>query len=85
MFDPWVGKIPWRKAWLPYSSVLVWRNPWTEESGGLQSMESQRIGHDSVTKHILSYKQEILYTERKPTVQEFSRYSKPDNANRLGF
>ena len=25
---------------------LAWRIPWTEESGGLQSMESHRIGHD---------------------------------------
>ena len=29
-----------------HSSVLAWRIPWTEEPGGLQSMGSQRIGHD---------------------------------------
>ena len=34
-----------------YSSVLVWRIPWTEELGGLQSMGSQRVRHDRVTKH----------------------------------
>ena len=28
------------------SSTLAWRIPWTEESGGLQSMGSQRVGHD---------------------------------------
>ena len=28
------------------SSVLAWRIPWTEKPGGLQSMESQRVGHD---------------------------------------
>ena len=28
------------------SSVLVWRIPWTEEPGGLQSMGLQRVGHD---------------------------------------
>ena len=28
------------------SSILAWRIPWTEEPGGLQSMESQRVGHD---------------------------------------
>ena len=27
------------------SSVLAWRNLWTEEPGGLQSMESQRVRH----------------------------------------
>ena len=29
-----------------HSSILAWRVPWTEESGGLQSMGSQRVGHD---------------------------------------
>ena len=29
-----------------HSSVLVWKIPWTEESGGLQSMGSQRVGYD---------------------------------------
>ena len=28
------------------SSILAWRIPWTEERGGLQSMGSQRVGHD---------------------------------------
>ena len=30
-----------------HSSILAWRIPWTEEPGGLQSMEWQRVGHDS--------------------------------------
>ena len=29
-----------------HSSVLAWRIPWIEEHGGLQSMGSQRVGHD---------------------------------------
>ena len=29
-----------------HSSILAWRIPWTEEPGGLQSIESQRVGHD---------------------------------------
>jgi len=33
----------------PHSSTLAWKIPWTEEHGGLQSMGSQRIGHDWVT------------------------------------
>ena len=32
-----------------HSSILAWRIPWTEEPGRLQSMGSQRIGHDWVT------------------------------------
>ena len=34
-----------------HSDILHWRIPWTEESGGLQSMGSQRIRHDWVTEH----------------------------------
>ena len=35
----------------PHSSILAWRIPWTEEPGGLQSMESQRVRHNLVTEH----------------------------------
>ena len=38
--------ILWRKQWHP---TLSWKIPWMEESGGLQSMGSQRVGHDRVT------------------------------------
>ena len=34
-----------------HSSILAWKSPWTEESGGLQSMGSQRVQHDLATKH----------------------------------
>ena len=33
-----------------HSSVLAWRIPWTEEPGELQSIGSQRVRHDLVTK-----------------------------------
>ena len=33
-----------------HSSILVWKIPWTEEPGGLQSMGLQRVGHNLVTK-----------------------------------
>ena len=29
-----------------HSSILAWRIPWTEDPGRLQSMGSQRVGHD---------------------------------------
>ena len=35
-----------------YFSILAWEIPWIEEPGGLQSMVSQRIGHDWVTEHL---------------------------------
>ena len=47
--DPWVGKIPWRRKWQPIP-VIAWEIPWIEEPGGLQSMGSNRVDHDLVTK-----------------------------------
>ena len=49
-FNPWVGNIPWR-TWQPTPVFLPGESPWTEESGGLQSMWSQRVRHNWVTKH----------------------------------
>ena len=41
MFDPWVGKVPWRRT-----GILAWKILWTEEPGGLQSIGSPRVQHD---------------------------------------
>ena len=37
------------------SSILAWEIPWIEEPGGLQSMGSQRVGHDLATKQQQGY------------------------------
>ena len=37
---------PLEEEMATHSSILAWRIPWTEEPGGLQSMGSQRVGHD---------------------------------------
>ena len=37
---------PLEEGMATHSSILAWRLPWTEEPGGLQSMGSQRVGHD---------------------------------------
>ena len=39
-------KDPLVKEMATHSSILAWRIPWTEELRGLQSMGSQRVGHD---------------------------------------
>ena len=39
-------KDPWRRKWKTHASILAWRIPLTEEPRGLQSMGSQRVGHD---------------------------------------
>ena len=40
---------PLEKGMATHSSILAWRIPWTEEPGGLQSTESQRVGHNWTT------------------------------------
>ena len=37
---------PLEKEMATHSSILDWKIPWTEEPGRLQSMGSQRVGHD---------------------------------------
>ena len=48
---------PWR-AW--HSSILAWRIPWTEESGGLQSIVLQELDTTEVTKHARTESRLIL-------------------------
>ena len=43
-FDPW--KDPLEEGMATHFSILAWRMPWTEEPDGLQSIGSQRVGHD---------------------------------------
>ena len=37
-FNSWVGKIPWRRKWLPTRVFLPEKISWTKEPGGLQTM-----------------------------------------------
>ena len=40
-FNPWVGKLPLKKEIATHSNILAWEITWTEEPGGLQSVEWQ--------------------------------------------
>ena len=48
--ETWVQSLGWEDPLeediATHSSIVAWRFPWTEESGRLQSMGSQRIRHD---------------------------------------
>ena len=50
MQETWVPSLgredPLEKEMATHSNILAWRIPWTEEPGGLQSIGSQRVGHD---------------------------------------
>ena len=54
----WVRSLGWEdpleKEMATHSSTLAWKIPWTEEPGGLQSMGSQRVGHNWVNTFILN-------------------------------
>ena len=44
------GEDPLEKVMATHSSILAWRNPWTEKPGQLQSLGHKRVGHDFATK-----------------------------------
>ena len=48
--ETWVQSLGWEdlleKGMPTQSSILAWRIPWTQKLGGLQSIGSQRAGHD---------------------------------------
>ena len=51
MWETWVQSLgpedPLEKEMATHSSILAWKIPWTEELGGyMQSIGSQRVGHD---------------------------------------
>ena len=50
MQETWVRSLGWEdlleKEMATHSSILAWRIPWTEEPDRLQSMGSQRVGHN---------------------------------------
>ena len=60
MQETWVRSLgredPLEKEMETHSTIHAWKIPWTEEPGGLQSMGSQRVGHDCATSlHFISY------------------------------
>ena len=46
----WIQSLGWegplKEGMATHLSILAWRIPWTEETGGLQSVGLQRVGHD---------------------------------------
>ena len=50
MQETWVQSLGWadllEKEMAIHSSIIAWKIPWTEELGRLQSMGSQRVGHN---------------------------------------
>ena len=59
-WETWIRSLgredPLEKEMASHSSILAWKIPWTEEPDRLQSMGSQRVVHDGVTKLKLTLK-----------------------------
>ena len=55
---------PLEEEMATHCSILAWRIPWTEESGGLQSMGSQRVTHNWECTHCKQYIQYIPFLIR---------------------
>ena len=51
-----------KEEWATLSSTLAWEIPWTEEPGGLQSMRSQRVGHNWVCTRAHTHTHNIHYS-----------------------
>ena len=66
---PWSGRSPGEGNGNP---TLSWEIPWTEEAGGLQSMGSQRVGHDSAI-HTQTYTHPFLHKSSSPHEGSFLR------------
>ena len=71
-FNPWVGKIPWRRAWQSTPVFLPGESPWTEEPGGLQSIGSQRAGHKRTAKDSIAQQEDIFHMISVETVVNMS-------------
>ena len=55
------------KEMATHSSILAWEIPWTKAPEGLQPMESQRVGHNLLTK------QQQQYIDQWNTIQQFKQ------------
>ena len=71
MWETWVRSLGWEdpleEGIATHSSILAWRISWTEEPGRLQSMGSQRVGHNWATKHRKQNSVLVKVTQRNRT------------------
>ena len=64
-FDPWVGKILWRRQWQPTPVLLPGQSHGRRSLIGYKSMGSQRVGHNWATSLSLSFHPEVrVYFEK---------------------
>ena len=80
-------KHPLEEEMATHSTILVWRIPWTEEPGGLQSMGSQRVGHswsDLALTVSISKSMGLLWYPDRNTLPLHTKTSKLAESTLLG-
>ena len=84
MWETWVRSLgredPLEKEMATHSSTLAWKIPWMEEHGRLQSMGSQRVGHDWVTSLTHSLKLKGRYERHQGKHQRCPEEHHPGSA-----
>ena len=72
MQETWVRALGWEdpleKEMAIHSSTLAWKIPWTEETGRLQSIGLQRVGHDWATSLALATSLDSIFKSRDITL-----------------
>ena len=80
VWETWVQflgrEVPLEKEMTTHFSILAWRIPWREESGGLQSTGSQRVGHDL---ELSFFWVPALVRELDPTCRKLKTSQTPQN------
>ena len=88
MWETLVWSLGWEdsleREMAPHSSTLVWKIPWMEESGRLQSMGSQRVGHNWVTSLSFFAFQSLSLPFRRPISKKFSLAQAQNSLNTVG-
>ena len=70
------GKDPLEEEMATHASILTWEVPWTEEPGGLQSMGSQRVGHNWETERACAHTHTHTHTHTRSCASLYSPSSK---------
>ena len=89
MQESWVRLLNWEDPLeenvATHSSTLAWRIPGPEEPGGLQSMGSQRVGHDWATEQLQKFLREVSTVVEELACCVSSLFSKRDKSIFLRF
>ena len=79
--ETWVQSLDWEdpleEGMATHSSILTWEIPWTEEPGGLQSVGSQRVGHNWATKRSTELALQVLLIRKSSSTCPFPKQLVP--------